>query len=241
MKKFESCGNCHDGWKYRVDKSGDETAIKCSCLLNYQKSELIRIKLEKANISVKIADFNISADYIGDDELGHIKKLTKYVEEFKEKFNRVSLYFWSEQNSTQKTTIASIIGRDLILQGFKVKFILMDTLIKLLQDASFNEDKEKLLLGYTNSDLLIIDDCFDKAKMTVYKSGYQFAFIDSFLRHRLEVSTKATIFTSNIPPTTINKSFNISIEKLINRNVYPMEFTDSIELRNDFDPNNIWE
>jgi len=241
MLKFEPCGKCHNGWKFRHDKNGEEIAIKCSCLENYQKEQLTNVALKKANISTKVTDFSLKEDYIGNDDNGNIPKLIKYIDEFEERFSKVSLYLWSEQNSTQKTTVASIIGKELILKKYKVKLILMDTLIKLLQDASFDKEKEILLEQYSKADLLIIDDCFDKAKMTVYKSGYQFAFIDSFLRNRLEVVTKATIFTSNVCPTTISKSFNISIEKLINRNVYPMEFKDSIELKNDFNPENIWE
>lgn len=241
MKKFNSCEHCHNGWKYRVDKNGEETAIKCSCLIQYQKEELIKIKLEKANISTKTISFNLDTTYIGPDIDENIPKLTKYIDQFEDKYSKISLYLWSEKNSTQKTTVASIIGKELIMKGFKVKLILMDTLIKLLQDSSFDKEKELLLDQYSKADLLIIDDCFDRAKMTIYKSGYQFAFIDSFLRHRLEVATKSTIFTSNVCPTTIGQSFNISIEKLINRNVYPMEFKDSIELKNDFNPEDIWE
>lgn len=241
MKKFESCGKCNDGWKYRVDKNGEENAIKCSCLTQYQKKESIRIKLEKANISTKALDFNLDETYIGPDVDGNIKKIKKYIEQFKEKYSKISLYFWSEENSTQKTTVASIIGKELIIKGLKVRLILMDTLIKLLQDSSFDKDKEALLLDYSTADLLIIDDCFDKAKMTVYKSGYQFAFIDSFLRHRMEVATKATIFTSNVNQSSIGQAFNISIEKLVKRNTYAMEFKDSIELKNDFNPEDIWE
>lgn len=241
MKKYESCGNCNNGWKYRIDKNGEENAIKCSCLALYQKKESIRIKLGKANISTKVLDLDLDESYIGPDENGNLTKIKKYVEEFKDKFSKISLYFWSEQNSTQKTTIASIIGKELIIQGFKVRLILMDTLIKLLQDASFDKEKELALIDYSNADLLIIDDCFDKAKMTVYKSGYQFAFIDSFLRNRMEVATRATIFTSNVDQKTIGNSFNISIQKLVMRNAYPMEFKDSIELKNDFNPEDIWE
>lgn len=241
MQKFEPCGKCNNGWKFRYDKNGEEIAIKCSCLKKYQAEQLLLLKLKKANISTKVADLSLQKNYIGSDNNKNIPKLLKYIDEFENKFSKVSLYFWSEQNSTQKTTIASIIGKELILKKYKVKLILMNTLIKLLQDAPFEKEKEIQLNQYTNADLLIIDDCFDKSKMTVYKSGYQFAFIDSFLRHRLEVVTKAVIFTSNICPTTISKSFNISIEKLINRNVYPMEFKDSIELKNDFNPKNIWE
>jgi len=240
MKKYEPCSNCVNGWRYRTDKSGDETAIKCSCLIEYQQEELTRIRLEKANISSTVIDLDFD-NYIGPDEKGNLIKVEKYIEEFKTKYNKISLYFWSELNSTQKTTIASLIGKELIKKNLSVKFILMDTLIKLLQDASFDSEKEVSLIDYVKADLLILDDCFDKAKMTIYKSGYQFSFIDSFLRHRLEVQHKATIFTSNICPTTIGQAFNISIEKLINRNVYSMEFNDSVELKNDFDPEDIWE
>ena len=70
------------------------------------------------------------------------------------------------------------------------------------------------------ADLLIVDESFDKSKLTLYKSGYQIPFIDRFIRERFEINKKAIIFISNKEPTQIEEQgFGFSLESLIRRNV----------------------
>jgi hypothetical protein len=74
--------------------------------------------------------------------------------------------------------------------------------------------------------------------MTVYKSGYQLGFLDTFLRYRLEVARKPVCFTSNIPIAEIGKKWTVSIQSLVERHVpTPMEFRDYLT---DFSTQGIW-
>jgi len=74
----------------------------------------------------------------------------------------------------------------------------MYRLIELLT-GSFErkEEYEKILNQLKKSDLLIIDESFTKDKVLLYKSGYQLPFLDAFLRERLDVIKRGTLFISN--------------------------------------------
>ncbi len=240
---FISCGKhgCEAGWKF----TRDGEAKKCSCLRDYQKSLASKKLLKGTNLPTKVGEVSLldytPDQYIGGDDNGNLKKVEKYCESFKDKFNSYHLYFWARSNSTQKTTTAAYIGKQLAVQGYKVQFVIMDELVKKLTKVGFEDVDEEVSL-YLKADFLIIDDAFDPAKVTLYKSGYQISFIDNFLRKRLEGERKATCFTSNIPIPEIISSFGKSIHALVLRCIYdPMEFKDSIALKNDFNPQNMWD
>lgn len=171
-----------------------------------------------------------------------VDKLKSYVLRFDEKFRHIHLYFWSPRNGTQKTTTASILAKELALSGHRVEFILMSDLSKLLTKEGFEDDANEEINKYLNTDFLIIDDAFDSKKVTVYKSGYQIPFIDTFLRKRLETKRKATCFTSNVSLSDIDEqTFGVSLVKLMERSVLdPWEFTVPFSLRNDFNPTDLW-
>jgi len=87
--------------------------------------------------------------------------------------------------------------------------------------------------------MLIVDDAFDPKKITLYKSGYQLPFLDTFFRRRIEGLKKAICFTSNVPISEIGGTFGQSIQALIKRSAPdPMEFSDEI---NDFDVEDLWK
>jgi DNA replication protein DnaC len=171
-----------------------------------------------------------------------VNKLETYISRFEEKFKHVHLYFWSLKNGTQKTTTASILAKELALLGYSVVLILMSDLSKLLTKEGFEEDANEEINRYLEVDFLIIDDSFDSKKITVYKSGYQIPFIDTFLRKRLESKRKATCFTSNVSLSDIDeKVFGVSLVKLLERSILdPWEFTVPFSVRNDFNPEDLW-
>jgi len=115
----------------------------------------------------------------------------------------------------------------------------MADLLSLLQTETYNHGTEsKAVASLRQVDFLVIDDAFDARKSTLYKSGYQFSFADTFLRYRLETACKATCFTSNVPVGEISKSWTPSIASLVQRSVHtPMEFRDYIT---DFKGEDIW-
>lgn len=200
----------------------------------------LRSKLLSSGLPLHVSSLSFD-DYIGEDR-AIPEKLKKYVSQFPERYSSIHLYFWSHDNGTQKTTMAGILGKELVLKGYDVRFVLMGSLLSLL--SSFNKDDEEdhRIQELMNCDLLIIDDSFDTKKATIYKSGYQISFLDIFLRERLEVKRKATCFTSNFFIEEINEDiFGKSLKKLIHRNIIdPFHFNVSYAERNVFDAESLW-
>lgn len=217
---------------------GEESYQETPEWKNYKKLLQTVASLEASDIPSHVATLGFDS-YVGEDT-SNILKLQKYISDF-EKFKAVHLYLWSYLNGTQKTTTASILGKELIQQGYSVRFVLMNTLARLLSERSFNEASVPLLESYLNCDFLILDDVFDKKKATIYKSGFQIPFLDEFLRTRLEIKRKATCFTSNIPVDEIDQTiFGVSIKTLIKRSVIPLEFTTQYCQVDDFNPEDLW-
>ena len=180
-------------------------------------------------------------DYIGENR-SIPRKLNKYINEFDSKYKGVHLYFWSHKNGTQKTTMASIVGKELLKKGKSVRFILMGELLALLSNLEHKEESIIQQEDLLQCDYLIIDDSFDRMKATVYRSGFQIPFLDIFLRERLEVLKKATCFTSNFSIEEISEEvFGRSLKELIRRSIIdPFEFDILYSDRNDFDPSSLW-
>jgi hypothetical protein len=175
--------------------------------------------------------------YTGEDQFNNIPKLKKYCEEFKTRFLRVHLYFWSKVNGTQKSTCAKDMIVRLAKQGVKSKFVLMDSLIKTLVEADRDDVSKRKSREWLAADFLVIDECFAKGQITLFKSGYQIAFVNTFLKERLEVFRRATCFTANLPIEEIGQEWGAGIQSLIDRSIpTPMFFNDTVSktmFRND--------
>lgn len=220
-----------DGEIYLVKTKEWEQAQAKALLDSYYSAS--GLPLHAKNLSLK--------DYIGNNR-SIPRKLTKYIREFDKRYKNVHLYFWSHENGTQKTTTASIVGKELIVQGKVVRFILMGELLSLLTDLDRKEGAKERREDLLHCDFLIIDDSFDRKKATIYRSGYQISFLDIFLRERLEILKKATCFTSNFSLEEIDEEvFGVSLKKLVKRSVLdPFEFTTLYSDRNDFDVSDLW-
>jgi DNA replication protein DnaC len=225
-----------DGYTVCEDEYGQEYVIPNEHGIQKQRS--IRLKFILKDAGIITPPYTIE-QYRGEDKHENLPKIKKYINEF-ERFKNVSLYFWSHGNASQKTTIAKNIIVELSLKGYTCRFILMADLLSLLQTETYNNGTEsKLINKFRTVDFLVIDDAFDPRKSTLYKSGYQFGFLDTFLRYRLETLNKATCFTSNVPIADIDKSWTPSIASLIKRNIsVPMEFSDYMT---DFNVEDIWK
>jgi hypothetical protein len=167
--------------------------------------------------------------YIGEDRSNNIIKLKKYCDEFKTNFMHIHLYLWSRINGTQKSTCAKDIIVRLAKQGVKSKFVLMDSLIKTLLDAERDDESKQKAKEWSTAEFLVIDECFAKGQITLFKSGYQIAFLNTFLKERLEVFRRATCFTANVPIEDIGQEWGTSIQSLVDRSIAtPMLFNDTI-------------
>jgi hypothetical protein len=143
--------------------------------------------------------------YVGEDQFNNIPKLKKYCDEFKSKYLRIHLYFWSKVNGTQKSTCAKDMIVKLAKRGVKSKFVLMNNLDKTLVEADWDDDAKRKSKEWLTADFLVIDECFAKGQITLFKSGYQFAFVNTFLKERLEVFRRASCFTANVPIEEIGR------------------------------------
>jgi hypothetical protein len=167
--------------------------------------------------------------YIGEDSFGNIPKLKKYCDEFKTNFLHTHLYLWSRVNGTQKSTCAKDIIVRLAKRGVKSRFVLMDRLVKTLLDAERDADAKQKAEEWAAAEFLVIDECFTKGQITLFKSGYQLAFMNTFLKERLEVFRRATCFTANAPIEDIGREWGVSIQSLVDRSVPdPMLFNDTV-------------
>lgn len=210
-----------------------------------QEYKLYLQEKEESRAAKLEGEFNRTLeDYLGKDEQGNIPRLKRYVQEYDTKYFKYSLYIWSRFNSTQKTTTARAILKgikDTYKDKYSCAFVLANTLLNDLKNYDFNDDARSRVELYKDVDFLIIDDAFTGDKVTRYNSGYQTSFLDTFLRERLEVKCRSTCFTSNIPIEEIGKYWGASIEALIKRTSYPMEFLDVLGKETDFNINHIFD
>lgn len=224
-----------DGYKVCKDEYGQEYVMPTERGIQEQRRIRLKFLLQDAGIT---APAHTLEQYKGEDRHENLPKIKKYINNF-ERFKFVNLYFWSPGNASQKTTVAKNIIVELSLKGYSCRFILMADLIPLLQTEAYNKGTDSKLINTLRSvDFLVIDDAFDPRKSTLYKSGYQFGFLDTFLRYRLETLGRATCFTSNVPMEEIAKNWTPSIASLVQRSVpTPMEFSDYMT---DFRSEDIW-
>lgn len=219
------------------DETGEDTLRYTSEWLHETRELHLRQMLVRSGLDPSVRSLSLDG-YRGDDVPGNIPLLRKFIENFSSKMYQAHLYLWSRFNSTQKTTTSKIIAKDLLISGHSVNFITFGELSRTLKNQEYDEKDAETVTVCMNSDFLVIDDCFDPKKMTLFKSGYQLAFIDIFLRDRLETTKKSTCFTSNYPVSEIGDVFGVSLQALVERSVRSFEFNDCIDK---IDLRNLWE
>lgn len=243
---FISCGKCQDGFIY----GEDSTVTKCKCLLEYQRTRKLTHMLKNANIPLQISsdsqavsllDYSIEKDYVGSDKNRNIPKIKKFISKFDEKYSSLNMY-WYSLNGMQKTTLAKVMCRDLIKKGKSVYYILADTLIKMLIDSERDDQLKEVCSNILICDFLVIDE-LDESKITTYKSGYQVAFITSFLKKRIESLRKSTLFCSNRKIDNMGNFFGEALQDLILREVLdPQTFEDNYKSKSKaFDVKTLWD
>ena len=190
-------------------------------------------RLLKSGIPNYYWDLDFS-DYIGEHCKLEVEQVKKYAERcHTDKFNYVHLYLWGK-HSSQKTTLASHVGKYAIKNGMIVKFVLAKNLINaLMKNQGFNRDEEAtaFLHEITNCDLVIIDDGFDSSKSLLWKNNGRDLILsewDGFLRDMVTSLTRVVI-TSNIPVKDIKESYGESLYELIDRNFIKIKLLDSVK------------
>lgn len=222
--KFTSCGKCNDGW-IKADTAYGPAVIECDCHKKWQQEAELERSYRSSGFDMRHFGYS-PRSYVGSNSAADKNRLINYVKQFElsDKVRKAIVYLYGP-NGTQKSTFACWIGKSLIAAGFNVKYISMADLMALLMDAEdFNEDisteakhrVEKL----EHSDLVIIDESFDKDKMKLWKSGYQMSFIDKWIRRRVQQLNKGIFFISNVELNGIEaQGFTHSIQDFVSREV----------------------
>lgn len=227
-ERFDKGGRLLLKYKVQLDADGDEIVVPTA----QWKEHLERIKLIRKLNDAGLKDIpRYGLDtYIGQDAAGNILRLKKYCAEFEDKFSCVNLYLWSTVNGTQKSTCAKDVMFRLLRKGITCGFVLMDDLLHSLLSAERDDVEKQRVCKLQRVQFLVIDECFTKGQVTLFASGYQKAFLNTFLKNRLEVSKLATCFTANVPIEQIGQMWGDSLQSLINRNIpTPMLFNDSLD------------
>lgn len=227
--KFIPCRRCAHlpGPKPGFIYVANDLTKEHECHQKYREKKLYSIRAKTSDLWENPPD--IRETYKGERSLGSKDAFITYIDGFKS-YRDKSVYMHGP-NGTQKTSIAMWGGLELIKQGWKVQYILMYRLIALLT-SSFDkrEEYEVILNKLKSADLLIIDEAFTKDKVLLYKSGYQLPFLDSFLRERIDVYRRGTLFISNKDSSEISgEGFGKSLQDLIIRNTFQtdLEFLDN--------------
>jgi len=200
--------------------------VHCKCHEKYLNDVRSVAQCKRWGINPMYLTYSISSDYVGTKSMYSVRCLEQYVSQFETEspFAHGMLYLFGD-NGTQKTSIAKWVGASLIRRNFTVRYLIMNDLTRILMDAERDEEKlaeVKLLL---TADCLIIDEAFDKDKVTIYRSGFQIPFLDSFIRKRFE-SGKGIIFISNVPPEAIEENgYTKSIQDFVTRNLLKSQAT----------------
>lgn len=216
----EKCKNNSEGLPpgYYWASPDKKLAAECECHYKWEIQSQGEKLFKHYGFNEKYWNYN-PRSYVGTKSLADKNRLMNYILQFEEnpEVRKLLVYMYGP-NGTQKTSLANFVGKSLILKGFVVRYILMNNLIKDLQDMEFNEDIKAKVEKFNEADLLIIDEAMDKSKLTLYKSGYQQSFIDTFVRDRIQAKNKGILFISNVHPDKIaEQGLSVSIQDFIQR------------------------
>lgn len=246
---FKSCGKC-DSNGFIISFSGK--AKKCNCKIDFEKKAFILKSLLQANVinadsSIDYVEslYGLSFDdYKGPDNNGNLGKIKKFCYQFSDKYRSLNLFF-SGKPGTQKSTLAKIMIKTLIELNnstLKCYYILANDLIEMIISSSREEKDKDTLDDIAKVDFLVIDE-FDEDKIITYASGWQRKNLFPWIKKRLELIKKSTLFISNKNIDSIGDYFEEAIQDLIIREIpdKTMIFEDKYYVYNgEIDLSSIW-
>lgn len=187
-------------------------ATKCGCWRKYKEKLSLIKKMLDANLIFeessrdevnKLIDYSLD-NYKGIDKNQNIPKIRKFLNQFDEKFNAVSLFFTGD-NGTQKTTVAKFMVCELLRKGHTAYYVLTKDLIDIIMSAERDETKLSLLDSILKVDFLVLEE-FSPDKLALYSSGYKQSILTSPIKKRFENIRKSTVIISNFSMSELRQS-----------------------------------
>jgi DNA replication protein DnaC len=221
--KFIPCRKCYHKPNTRVPEgyiekmiNGSRVVTECDCHIKWRAEVEFRRRYENAGLRPDLIDASYPADYVGSRSRDSMLRLVNYVSKFsRDEAVRKCMLYLAGDNGCQKTLLANWVGKEVLRAGYDVQFILMNRLVSMLATLEADESQKRALDRVLRADLIIIDEAFDLEKLTIYKSGFQIPFVDSFLRDTID--KRGVIFVSNKEPKSIDSKFGKSVSDLLSR------------------------
>lgn len=207
---------------YRETVNGQHVLRECDCHKKYMQEVKNYDVFQRAGIPYRFRSYKVDKEYVGKDRKP-IERLKTYVRRFDEPAFSSAVLYLKGPAGTQKSYTAQWLAGQIISLGKEVMYVSMRELMALLMENSEFEDRKKKDTGrftyVERADLLVIDDAFDKERVTLWKTGYQHQFLDAFIRKRI-CSGQGLVIVSRFDPSEIvSQGFSGSIQDLISREV----------------------
>ena len=202
---------------YYLDPNVKEGIIECVHHIEWKNFNSSLNKYIKNGFREDLFFLDYPDGYVGEKSRDNVIRLKNFINKFIEgtEVRKASLYFHGPQGC-QKTLTAGWIAAELTRAGFDCRFIHMHKLVSVLWDSQRSDLDRDLMERLSNSDLLVIDESFDKDKVGMWASGKQLSHLDLFIRNRER--KRATIYISNIGVDKIDeKLFGVSLKDLLTR------------------------
>lgn len=222
---FQGCEKCKAeqgkpaGYIRQVDPSTHQIyLVECDCHKKYIKRLQDDALIRNSAIPSLILDYDIDRDYKGSKSKQSVENIKKLSQKFASdpRFHRAMYYIYGP-NGTQKTTVMQWLVLSLLEQNVSAAFTTMQEALQNIAVAIPTEKSQQYLTALEDVDFLVLDESFDRSKVTIFKSGFQIPYLDSTLRNRLGRG-KATAFISNIAVEDIDDMiFGTSIKDLVKR------------------------
>jgi len=224
------CSKCNNGTIIKRDEAGEEYSAHCECRQHNRavtdfKSKLLEASIPKDFWYLDTKGYINSSGYSYDRieneiNLQIIKKYCNNMESHLE--NGRSLYLFGDNNSG-KTMLMTILLKEAIKKGYRVKF---QTMSEIITGYMKNWFEKKDISVFKECDLLGVDDSFDRRKTYTSENQIQISQIDDLFRHRIH-HWKSTIITANIAEHDLENNdsiLNVNLVRLLSRKMLQLTF-----------------
>jgi len=185
-------------------------AEECECHKKWSKNKELLKKFEKSGFQSNLFDYKITS-YLGNKSDKNIVRLTRYWDRIKEPEIKASFLYFYGKPGTQKTTVATYVGKKILEAGLSCKYIQMNDLVLKLHKANTDQGIKEEIEYLENSHIIIIDEAFTNRSQW---GGY----FENFIKTRI-IKGKGIIFISNTPINMISQYYGDNIQDLIEREI----------------------